>query len=93
MRDRNNFMDTFSSVADLPLEPLPKVPLLELANDKRILIENHKGLAGYGCNEIQVKVHYGRICVRGNKLLVANMTKHKLIITGCIDNITLIRGK
>lgn len=93
MRDRSSFVDTFSSVTDLPLEPLPKVPLLELANDKRILIENHKGLAAYGCNEIQIKVQYGRICVRGNKLSVANMTKYKLIITGCIDSITLIRGK
>jgi len=93
LKEKQGFIDRFSSLSDLPLEPLPWVPLVELAGENRILIENHKGLAEYGCNEIQVKVSYGILSIRGRKLCVANMTRYRLIIAGCIDSISIIRRK
>ena len=92
MKEKRGFMDRFSNVTDLPLEPLPGMPLVELAGENRILIENHNGLAEYGCNEIQVKVSYGRLCVCGRNLCVINMTRHRVVIAGCIDNISILRG-
>ena len=86
-------MERFSSVSDLPLEPLPRIPLVELAGENRILIENHKGLVEYGCDEIQVKVSYGVLCVCGRRLCVVNMTQSRVVIAGCIDKISIIRGK
>ncbi len=93
MKEKRGFMDRFSSMSDLPLEPLPRVPLVELAGENRILVENHKGLAEYGCSEIQVKVSYGILCVCGRKLRIVNMTRQRVVIAGCIDNISIIRGK
>lgn len=93
MKEKRGFIDKFSTVSDLPLEPLPRVPLVELAGENRILIENHKGLLEYGCNEIQVKVSYGILCVYGRKLHVANMTRQRLVIAGCIDSISIVRRK
>lgn len=91
MKHRYDILNRVSSVTDLPLEPLPGIPLVELAGENRVLIENHYGVTEYGCNEICIKVNYGKICVRGNKLELSRMTKHQLVITGCIDNISLIR--
>lgn len=93
MREKSAFIDRFSNMSDLPLEPLPRVPLVELAGENRILIENHKGLAAYGCNEIQVKVSYGILSICGNKLCISNMTQFRLVVAGCIDSITIIRRK
>ena len=67
--------------ADLSAEPLPGQPIVEIAGDRRVLIENHFG----------VKVKYGLVCVYGCNLELIRMTKEQLIISGRIDAVTLIR--
>ena len=93
MSEKHGFIDKFSNMSDLPLEPLPRVPLVELAGENRILIENHKGLTVCGCNEIQVKVNYGILSICGQNLCIANMTQYRLVIVGCVDSITIVRRK
>ena len=80
------------SSADLPDEPIPGLPLLELAGDQRVLIERHNGVTEYGRERIVVKVKYGSICILGNCLELSRMTKGQLIICGRIDGIQLCRG-
>ena len=78
---------------DLPGESLPGQPLVELAGDQRILIENHMGVTEYGADQIRVQVRYGQICVRGEGMELARMTKEQLVIAGRIDSVTLIRRR
>lgn len=78
--------------ADLPCEPIPGVPLVELLGDQRVLIENHNGVSAYGRNEICVKVKYGTISIQGDKLEFVRMTGKQLVITGCIYSVSLRRG-
>ena len=92
MARRKSFMERKSNAADLPDEPLPGLPLVEIAGERRVLIENHFGVTEYGTQVIRVKVKFGQICVSGNDLEIARMTKGQLIIAGCIDSIHLIRG-
>ena len=68
-----------------------RLPLLELAGDHRVLIENHNGVLGYSLNEIQIKVAYGRLSVIGSNLKILQMSKEQLVITGLIDEICLFR--
>ena len=88
---RKDFLEQLVMGADLPGEPVPGAPLVEIAGDKRVLIENHKGVVGYGNTEICVKVKYGTLQVKGCGLMLARMTKQQLIITGRIDSVTLCR--
>ena len=92
MGRKGNLLQRVTNAADLPLEPVPAVPLVELLGDRRVLIENHKGVTAYGTQEICVKVSYGSICVCGDKLELAKMTAANLIITGRISGITVCRG-
>ena len=78
--------------ADLPDEPIPGRPLVEIIDHSRVLIENHKGVTEYGCNLIRVKVKFGSICICGSNLELSRMTKGQLIITGDVDAIQLCRG-
>lgn len=89
---RNKFLDQVVISADLPSERLPGQPLIEVAGDRRVLIENHIGITAYGCTEIHVKVCYGAVRICGQGLELANMTKQQLVITGKIDCVTLQRG-
>lgn len=87
-----SILERLSNAADLPDEPLPGLPLVEIAGERRVLIENHLGVTEYGAQNIRVKVKFGQICVSGTGLELARMTRGQLIIAGRIDSIHLIRG-
>lgn len=92
MTGNRSFIERMTNAADLPDEPLPGLPLVEIAGNRRVLIEHHRGVVEYGQQKICVKVKYGQVCICGTALELARMTKGQLIITGCIDSVHLIRG-
>ena len=76
---------------DLRDEALPGVPVLELAGDRRVLIECHYGVSEYGPEQIGIKVKYGVITVTGSGLRLAQMCRERVVISGTIDAIRLTR--
>lgn len=72
-------------------EQLPGVPIVELAGDRRLLIENHRGVTEYGSERICVKLKYGILCVCGCEMELVKMTKEQLVITGLIGSVTIQR--
>ncbi len=93
MKRRNQIFERIVVGADLPGECLPGVPLVEIAGEGRVLVENHCGVTAYKHCEICIKVKYGQICVCGNDLELARMTKNQLVITGEISGVKLYRGQ
>jgi len=85
-------MEHISAAADLPDEPIPGQTLVELAGEKRVLIEHHLGVTEYGQQQIRVKVKYGSICICGQGLELVRMTKQTLVICGYISCIQLERN-
>ena len=90
MGKARGWLDRLADQADLPGEAQP---LMELAGDRRVLIEHHQGVTQYGSGCICVKVKYGLLSVEGCGLELARMSREQLIITGRIDQIRLIRRK
>jgi sporulation protein YqfC len=81
----------FSEDSDLISEQLPGQTIVELAGDRRVLIENHFGVKAYGREQIIVKVKYGYVCVCGCGLELLRMNREQLVIRGRIDEISLRR--
>lgn len=75
------------------IELRPDTPLVEICDNKRVLIENHRGIVCYGVSEIIVNVKNGSICVLGNHLCLARMNKTKLVICGEIHSVCVQKGK
>lgn len=92
MAKKRYFAERLAMAADLPDEPIPGQPLVEIAGQRRVLIENHLGVTQYGCDAIRVRVKYGAICVCGQRLELSKMSRGQLVITGCIDSVNLLRG-
>ena len=92
MGHKKSFMEQITNAADLQDEPIPGLPLIEIAGERRVLIENHRGVVEYGSKTIRVKVKYGQICVCGSGLELARMTRGQLVISGTVDAVQLIRG-
>lgn len=91
MKRRGDWMERISEGLDLPGQPMPGIPLVEISGENRVLIENHKGVCQYGADKICVKVKYGQIAIQGCGLEMARMTREQLIIRGRIDCVSIIR--
>lgn len=91
MGERGKWMDKITRQMELSPEPVPGLPLVEISGQRRVLIENHRGVSGYGRQQITVRVSYGEISVRGCGLELARMSREQLVITGRIDCVSLNR--
>lgn len=92
MDKSRNLLAKVAWAADLPDEPIPGRPLIEIFDRCRVLIENHRGVNEYGETLIRVKVKFGSVCICGDHLKLAKMTKGQLIISGNIETVQLCRG-
>ena len=92
MERKKLLMERITNATDLQDAPIPGLPLIELAGDRRVLMENHAGVTEYGHERICVKVKFGQVCICGQELCLAKMTKSQLIVCGRIDSIELYRG-
>ena len=72
------------AITEYKTELLSKVPLVELAGQNRILIENHLGVLAYSLEQVQIKVSYGQISVKGSNLQLKQLNQEQLVITGQI---------
>ena len=91
MGEKKHWLDRLADSADLAGEPMPAQPLVELAGDRRVLIEHHKGVVQYTRERICVKVSYGIVEISGEGLELNRMTRGQLVVAGRIDGVTLIR--
>ena len=87
------FLDNRMTRIPLNTEEVPGQPIVEIAGDRRVLIECHRGVLAYSRERIQVGVCYGSLCVCGCGLEMVHMSREKLIIYGTIDSISLQRRR
>lgn len=91
MDRRSGIFGKLADGVDLPGEAIPGQPLVELSGDRRVLIENHRGVTEYRKDRIGIRVSYGQIAVCGSGLELVRMSKEQLVIRGRIDSITVCR--
>ena len=69
--------------------PLTPVSIVEIAGDRRVLIEKHS--RAYTRETILVNVDFGYVCVCGCDLEITRMSAEQLVIQGRVDGISLRR--
>lgn len=74
---------------NLMSDAVPGLPLVEIAGEHRVLIENHKGIVKYAVDEIIVRVPFGYFRVIGEKLKLLQMTDARLVIGGSIQGVEI----
>ena len=91
MGKAHRIMELLADRAELETEPMPTQPIIEVAGDRRLLVENHRGVSAYSTEKILINVGFGTVCVCGFGLRLIRMTKEQLVIRGRIDSISLLR--
>ena len=74
-------------------ESLPGVTVAELAGDRRVLVEGHRGVTEYSPSRVTVKVGFGELSVTGRGLELRQMSKTHLVVCGRIEGIELRRNQ
>lgn len=92
MRKWSDFVRSISAVVDNNAQQTFN-PIVEICGYRRVLIERHMGVARYNTDEILIKVKYGMISLSGMNMHLCKMCKERLVVTGQIDSVTLLRGK
>lgn len=67
---------------DLPPDAAGEATRLTALDDRRLLIENHRGLLAYGTEEIRVAGARGELVLRGTELGLRAMNRSALLIAG-----------
>lgn len=93
MEGLSYWVQSLADSSDLDSELLPTMPLVEIAGDRRVLIERHAGVTEYSTERICIKVKYGTVCVTGCSLELTRMTGQQLVISGQIDAVALCRRR
>lgn len=91
MDRKKRWTDRLADSGDLRGEPMPMQPLVEIAGDRRVLIEHHHGVVQYSTEKICVKVRYGTVSICGRELELNLMNKCQLVVAGHIDCVQLDR--
>lgn len=89
-KDRS-FLERLAERVDAADEPLPMQPIIEIAGEHRVLVENHLGVSEYTGDRICVKTGFGAVQICGCRLRLSQMTREHLTITGQIETVSLIR--
>ena len=69
---------------DWKTEGLRPKTLVELYGNERVLIEEHRGILGYGDEEIRVGTSFGALVIEGMELRLCCMSRSQLVIQGRI---------
>ena len=91
MGQKGNWARRMVDGAQLYGEPVPGQTIIEIAGDRRVLVERHEGVVEYGNQKIRVKAKYGIICITGCQLQLKQMSREQLIVTGQIESVQIQR--
>ena len=93
MKNQRSILTKISEEASSYAQFLPGIPIVEMAGDKRVLIENHSGVTEYSPQRIAVNVSFGCICICGTGMSLSCMSGQQLVIDGRIDTVSVVRGR
>ena len=82
--DWKRYLDSVNKKSNIPGKPI-----VEIAGQNRVLIENHQGVLAYSLEEVQIKVSYGKLVIQGRNLRLLHLSKEQLVVNGHIDSVNL----
>ena len=91
MKRSRKLLENMLDAVHLDSELQPGLPVLELAGDRRVLIEHHKSVVHYTTQQVLIRVDFGQLCIKGCGMKLEKLGKEQLVISGKIDCIMLCR--
>lgn len=74
----------------LPADSMAALPRVTLTGRRQLLVEQHRGLARYEPDCVEVELGAFRLRVRGGELRLAAMDRDAVLFTGAISALELL---
>lgn len=87
MRKRYKKENKFNKILEMPKEIYSNEPKITVTGFNELLIENYKAVLEYEEFYVRVSTYIGIININGFNLVLNEMSKDDLLITGKIDGI------
>lgn len=84
-------LEKAADVFDLPGQVVVGLTRVTITGDRRIHIENHRGILEYGEEEIHVSCGRMVLKMKGKDLVLKAMSDTEIMITGALDAVEFIR--
>ena len=92
MKFFNKVRGKIPELLGVPDQTLPGVPIIEIYGDRRVLIEGRCNVIQYEINCIRLRNACGDVRILGCGLCMAELSRHRMIITGRIESVSICRG-
>jgi sporulation protein YqfC len=86
-RLRKKLNEWTSQVIDLPPDVTLDLPRLTLIGNRRIVIENHRGLIHFSGEQMKLAINNGVLELLGNELIIRTISIDEISIEGRIDEL------
>ena len=78
---------SISEVLELPKEVMLNLPKINIVGNNQMDVQNHRGIIEYTNQRIRINATIGIIRILGNNMVIKNIEKNEIIITGCFISI------
>jgi sporulation protein YqfC len=86
-RLRKRLNEWTSQVIDLPPDVTLDLPRLTLIGNRKIVIENHRGLIHFSGEQMKLAINNGVLELLGNELIIRTISTDEISIEGRIDQL------
>lgn len=80
-------------IIDVPDQTLPGVPIIEIYGNRRVLIEGRCAVTQYGATCVRLRNRIGVVSICGCGLSMAELSPNRMIVTGSIEGVSIMKGK
>jgi len=74
---------------ELPPDIILDLPTMRMAGNEELVISNHKGIVEYTKEKIRVKTKLGIARILGQKLVIKEINRDDIVVTGRVDAVIL----
>ncbi len=79
----------FAEIFELPYQALPEVPLILIAGDGRLYLENHGGLLEYRDDYLKIRISRGKLILQGENFVIEDLKQKELLISGQLKSLQI----
>ncbi|MFZ5946039.1 MAG: sporulation protein YqfC [Bacillota bacterium] len=89
--NKNNLKQKFSNVLDIPKDVMLDLPKMTVIGDIQLYLENHRGIIEYTSNLVRLSTSLGELIIKGEGLILRNISIEEIYIDGRITEIGYAR--
>ena len=79
---RDELGQTFAELFELPEDIMLQLPVIFLAGNRHLYVENHKGIIEYRSDLLRLRITGGQLILNGTRFLIEELKERDILIKG-----------